>query len=130
MRLTSLRNDSNTDADALSSPNFLLPLGEGSLSCDKEERIALPPSITLDSDVRRLCRAIFTSIETSYMLNDWLSGRASLTMKNAELENINAIMRANIPGELKRFTSVDTVEDKNKNALKYMIEMLNTPSHS
>lgn len=49
--------------------------------------------------------------------------------KIAELEEISPIVEAYIPGEMRTFTSADTVENKNENALMYPMDMLNTLSH-
>lgn len=69
MQLTELQNNLNTDIDGLSFSNFLLSLGEGSVSRDEKDCVVLPLSIALESDFHCFCRAIFNVIETDYLLN-------------------------------------------------------------
>lgn len=51
MQLTLLQSDPNSDADALSFPNFLLATGEGCISSNHEDLVTLLPSISLQLDV-------------------------------------------------------------------------------
>lgn len=53
----------------------------------------------------------------NYMVSDWLTGRAILKTKNVEPGEINQINGASIPGEVRTFTSADTVENEDDNAL-------------
>lgn len=49
--------------------------------------------------------------------------------KNRELEELNMIVGKHIPGEMRTYTSADTVETEDDNALRYPTEMLNSLSH-
>lgn len=63
------------------------------------------------------------------MVHDWFTRHAILTKKNAELEKMNTIVGAYSLGELKNFTSADTAEYEDENALRYPTEVQNTLSH-
>lgn len=47
---------------------------------------------------------------------------------NAELEEVNTIFGAHIPGEMRTFTYADTLETEDENAVRYSMEMLNALS--
>lgn len=44
---------------------------------------------------------------------------------NAKIEKITEVVGTYIPGEMKMYTSTDTVESEDENALGYTMEMLN-----
>lgn len=99
-------------------------------SKDGEDRVTLFTSIALESVFCGFYRTIFKGIETNYKHNDWLTTRrVILTTKNSEIEEINAVRRGYIPGEARKITGANNVEAKDKNAVRYAMEMLNTFSH-
>lgn len=120
MRLSA--SDPNADANPLSFPDFLMALGEGRAPCDRQAQIVLPSPIYIEFDVSRFGRAIFLGNETKYMLDEWLTSRAIPKTKNAELLEINVIVRTYIPAEIKTYTSTGTVESENESALRYPVE--------
>lgn len=87
---------------------------EGCVPFDKDERVILTPWTALQLDVCRIFRAILSGIESNYMADDWLSRRSILTTKNAEVEEINKVLRAFIPGNMRSYTSTNTVKPKLK----------------
>lgn len=63
------------------------------------------------------------------MVDDWITRCTILITGNAVLEEMNTIVVAYIPGELKTGSSADIVENDDENVLRYEVEMLNTLSH-
>lgn len=112
MRLTAIQYDPNADGDELFVPSFLLPLGEGCVTCAQEKRLVLPSSMAPKSDICRFFRAKFLGIEKHYMVDDLLTRSAIPKTTNAELEEINKIVGAYIPEEMQTFTSADREENK------------------
>lgn len=124
--LTALRNDSSSDSDALFIFTLLLALGEALTLRDEEDCVILPPSIALESDVCHFCRAISNSIKTNYMLDDGLKRHDILKTKSAEFDKIKKTLGAHIPGEMRTFTSADSTDDEDENALKYTMQIMKT----
>lgn len=59
------------------------------------------------------------------MIGDWLTARPIPTTKNTERKEMNEIVGAYIPGEMRNFTSANTVEIENKNRPRCLTKMLN-----
>ena len=111
MRLAELRADPNADPEALEFPEFLLKVGEGrDLSADALGRIDLPSSVHKSDNIRELCHRVFEGLGLHYADTEWISQRAVITTKNFHLEEINTIVGAMIPGELRLYKSHDYVE--------------------
>jgi len=126
MRLNALRQDPNADAQALQFPSYLLQVGEGRVPDTEAERVLLPSSIHSFDSIRSLCYRVFEGIQENYTNDEWLTGRAVLTTKNVNLDPINTIVGAMLPGNYRTYLSADKVENEDQNALRYPVELLNT----
>jgi len=126
MRLQALRDDPSADPASLEYPNFLLRVGEGRYEADADLRIELPEYIEVLPNEWDLCDKVFPNIAENYVNQDWLTGRAVLTVKNRGLQAINKLVGDKIPESYREFTSADKVSDEQEDALRYPVEMLNT----
>lgn len=83
----------------------------------------------LQCNVHLSCTAVFKSIETNSMLDNWLTRCTSPALKNANFEELSGIRGAYILDKMRTFTSKYIVHNEDQNAQRYPMEMLNTLSH-
>lgn len=55
-------------------------------------------------------------MKSNFMFDYWLGRRAILKTKNVDIEEINAVVEVFVSGEMRAFTSLDTVDNENKTA--------------
>ena len=111
MRLIALQQDANASTEELQFPSFLIKVGENRApDTTEDDRVRLPVSVHVSSDIRELCYKVFHGMELNYADTGWVSKRAVLTTKNVYLEEINMIVGALIPGHLTTFKSADSVQ--------------------
>lgn len=60
------------------------------------------------------------------MLDDSVTRRVILTTKEVKLEEIDRIVEAHIPGQMRPSMGADTVKNEYENVLRYPMEMLKT----
>lgn len=63
------------------------------------------------------------------MRDDWLARCISLTTKNIELEEVNAIVGSYSAGVLGTSTGAGPMESEHNNTLGYPMEMMNNLNH-
>lgn len=80
---------------------------------------------------------IFEGISENYTNEDWLTSRVILSNKNSRLIELNNCIGDMILGQYRTYLSADKVENEDRNALTYPVELINTliagyslPDHS
>ena len=116
MRLEQLRNDPQAHSSTLQSPDFLLRVGEGRLEETSDNDVLLPSYVSTSETLSELCNSVFEGIEENWDNTEWLTSRAILVTKNAELNGINEMVGSRIPGEPKTFRSADSFENNDLQA--------------
>ena len=71
------------------------------------------------------CKKVFPNIEENMNSILWLQGRAVLAPKNKEVDSINDMMNAWVPGDAVTLSSADSVGNP-RDAFRYNTEYLNT----
>lgn len=85
-----------------------MALGEGRVLFDDEKRYVLHFSIARNLYVLRSYHAIIKGIESNYLLVSYLIRRAILMTKNAETDEVDAVVGAYTFRELRTFNGPDT----------------------
>ena len=130
MRLSALREDPSADEEALQFPSYLLSIGEGRSDGQGHGSmtVKLPNCVSVVRTDYQIAMRVFNGITEKYHDSEWIASRAILTVKNARLPEINAVVGNMIPGEFTPFRSADSVENAEENALRYPVELLNSLS--
>lgn len=105
----------------------LLKIGNGSILTDAESReILLPDNFCHYCDsVTSLIKKVYPDIKENYENYKWLSERALLAPTNEMVHKMNDQILLQIPGEIKIYTSVDSMIDENE-VVNYPQEFLNS----
>lgn len=90
MRLSALQGDAKADQAAMTLPSFLLSVDEIKLQNSSPSLISLPPCISVDKDVKKPIPFVFPNLKNNYLDDIWLSERALLTTRKANLEKLNS----------------------------------------
>ena len=75
--------------------------------------------------MKKFCQQVFPDIETNYNIPGWFEGRAILAPTNKEVDSINDMMQASLPGTGIKLSSADTLENP-ADAFRFNTEYLNT----
>lgn len=105
----------------------LLELGNGKIPAEKETgMIEFPKKFcNVVRTEEELAENVFPNIVENYRNHEWLSERAILASKNQSVNEINEKILKLLPGEIKRYKSIDTVTEVEQ-AVVYPIEFLNS----
>ncbi|XP_034030840.1 uncharacterized protein LOC117514441, partial [Thalassophryne amazonica] len=101
-----------------------------------DEQVNLPFGHTVH-DICELVAKVFPNLHRNYQNHNWLSERAILAPKNVAVDDINAKLLAQLPGQASsyKYMSIDTVPDPDE-VVNYPDEFLNSlapaglPPHS
>ena len=131
---TNMRLISQADSNEFAS--YLIDLGTGHIPIFKELgdfKMRIPDDLLHSSnDLKDLCQFVFEGLSTNYKDGSWLCSRAIIASTNANVDQINAFMMEQFPGEKKIYKSCDTVTE---NEHQYPLEFINRlipsglPSH-
>ena len=82
-----------------------------------------------ERSMKEFSSIIFPDLELNINCEGWLDGRCILAPTNKEVDCINDILEASVPGAIKKFCSSDNLEDY-RDAMRFNVEYLNslTPS--
>ena len=100
-------------------------LGEGKAPQDEEGLIDISQISKVVTKEDGLISNVFPNLETRFKDLNWLSERAILAPKNVMVNSINHKLLSKIPGQERKYKSVDTAIDVN-DATAYPVEFLNT----
>ena len=108
---------------------WLLDVGEGKIPIVQEEgtsAIKIPANLLLDSNrLLDLCNFVYDGVQTSATEADWFSSRMIITGKNVDVDRINDMMLAMVPGNAKDYYSYDkTAEDETMHPLEYIHKLM------
>ncbi|XP_067949868.1 ATP-dependent DNA helicase pif1-like [Watersipora subatra] len=104
----------------------LLRIGEGRLPVSAEDGlVSLDGYSTFVDSTEQLQEKVYPNLRQRFQDVDWLSERAILCPRNDAAAAINSQLLAQLPGNSKAFTSVDTslIDDA---AVKYPVKFLNS----
>lgn len=111
---------------------FLLRIGDGLQHTVNEDFIKLPDSIVIpwegEQSIHQLIDSVFPNMIDHINDANYMVGRAIITPKNVDVDNINEIIIHKFPGEEREYTSWDSIEDDNHNL--FQEEFLNSLSPS
>ncbi|XP_055527993.1 uncharacterized protein LOC129720539 [Wyeomyia smithii] len=105
----------------------LLALGDGKISADTSDgRISFPTNFCcmVDSQLA-LQTKVFPDIQLNFTNTQWLCERVILASKNDSVFRINKRMLGLLPGEIKSYKAIDTVDDPT-DPLSYRISEFTT----
>ncbi len=103
----------------------LLEVGNGTLTVDAlDSQVKLPFGHNM-CDVNELMTKVFPNLHLNYKNHNWLSERAILAPKNLAVDEINAKLLSQLPGETSSYKSIDTVPDPDE-VVNYPVEFLNS----
>ena len=92
---------------------YLLKIGEGLIpnliNSRYQDDIMLPKDIAKNIDELELIKKVFPDIEKNYNDSEFMTTRAILAPKNAEVDHINTICSNYFPGTPKSYYSTDSV---------------------
>lgn len=116
----------NDDMSRLYAEN-LLKIGNGLISTDAESKeIQFPENFCQYTDsITDLISNVYPNIEKKYKDFNWLSERALLAPTNEAVHKMNDQILSKIPGEVKKYTSIDTMIEENE-IVNYPQEFLNS----
>eukprot|EP00919_Chromeraceae_sp_WS-2016_P050656 GHVR01120066.1.p1 GENE.GHVR01120066.1~~GHVR01120066.1.p1 ORF type:complete len:341 (-),score=21.51 GHVR01120066.1:188-1210(-) len=130
-----MRTHVHGDREAARFSELLLQIGEGTIPVDDSGFITIPHGCgNVVTDLSELISRVYPDIVMNYQNIAWLSERAILAPKNEDVRTINKKLLNKIPGEIKVYTSIDTVPEIDK-VILYPTEFLNSlklsgmPSH-
>ncbi|XP_014668296.1 PREDICTED: uncharacterized protein LOC106809646 [Priapulus caudatus] len=106
----------------------LLEVGNGRLTTTADGQVKLQFGKAA-ADITQLMTKVFPNLHLRYQHQDWLSERAILAPKNLAVDDINAKLLEQLPGDPTSCKSMDTVPDPDQ-VVHYPTEFLNslTPS--
>ncbi|XP_018788418.1 PREDICTED: uncharacterized protein LOC108968698, partial [Bactrocera latifrons] len=115
------------DPTAAEFSEHLLQIGNGRKPIDKNTgMITLPTNFCTVTESRvQLVQNVFPNIAQNYRNQDWLSERAILAAKNVDVNEINASILTQIPGEVVTYKSIDSITNPD-DVVNYPIEFLNS----
>lgn len=117
----------NNDEETLIFANQLLELGEGKTQKDISTNNIIFPKIFchFTTSIEELIENVFPKLHLNYKNKEWLHERAILAPRNEEVNKINQIIQSKIPGETKKYSSIDIALDEDQ-IVNYPVEFLNT----
>jgi ATP-dependent DNA helicase PIF1 len=109
--------------------DFLLRIGNGTKESIGEDYVRLPEEIVIDytnskASVIKLINDVFPSLKHNGRSSAYISARAILSTKNEYVDELNAILIDQFPGEEKIYYSFDSAVDDTQN--HYPSEFLNS----
>ena len=110
--------------------NWLIQLGEGQLEKAKHpiyhDAIVIPSALCANSE-EEIINHVYERVDQpqQHTNPEWLKERAILTSTNNDVDRLNEIIMAKLPGASTLLVSADTVADENQ-ATQYPTEFLNT----
>lgn len=124
---TNMRVFLQNDQSANVFPKQLLDIGNGQVPFDTSTGlITLPTGFCEFTDSKQdLIQRVFPNITQQYRNHIWLSKRAILAAKNADVDDLNATIQNFLPGQLLSYKSVDTVINQD-DIVNYPTEFLNS----
>ena len=126
MRLSSQAENKN-----IGFASYLIELGQGLIPILKDLgdfKIKIPDDLLHPStDLKELCHFVFEGLSTNYKDGSWLCSRAIIASTNINVDQINAFMMEQFPGDKKVYKSCDTVTE---NEHQYPLEFINRLSPS
>ncbi|XP_036343195.1 uncharacterized protein LOC118752408 [Rhagoletis pomonella] len=124
---TNVRVQLQNDPTAAEFSEHLLQIGNGRKPIEKNTgMITLPTNFcTVTVSRVQLVQNVFPNIAQNYRNQDWLSERAILAAKNVDVNEINASILTQIPGEVVTYKSIDSITNPD-DVVNYPIEFLNS----
>ncbi|XP_067645269.1 ATP-dependent DNA helicase pif1-like [Eurosta solidaginis] len=124
---TNVRVQLQNDPSAAEFSQQLQKIGNGQMSVDPTGMIILPNNnfCTFAQSKEALMQSVFPNIVQHYKNYDWLSERAILAGKNKDVNDINAAILDQIPGDIVAYKSMDTITDQ-VDVVNYPTEFLNS----
>ena len=105
--------------DGIDNEAFSLWLSQMSYQADTQGRIRLPSFIKqlVDAGIEQLCRFVFPEelLRTASMDPSVLQSRAILTMRNISVNDFNAFLLNQMPGEVHTFNAIHTTDSDDTN---------------
>ncbi|XP_014666574.1 PREDICTED: uncharacterized protein LOC106808387 [Priapulus caudatus] len=102
----------------------LLEVGNGRLTTTADGQVKLPFGKAA-TDITQLMTKVFPNLHLRYQDQDWLSERVILAAKNLAVDDINAKLLEQLPGDPTSYKSIDTVPDPDE-VVHYLTEFLNS----
>ena len=78
-----------------------------------------------ERNMKDFCNQIFPNMTENLNDENWLKGRAILAPTNVEVDAINGILEAKVPGNALKLSSADALEDA-RDLMRFSVEYLNT----
>lgn len=128
LKLTiNVRVQLQNDPSAAQFAKQLLDIGNGSLPIDFETKFITFPTdfCTFTQSKDELKHRVFPNIAQEYRNRIWLSERAIMAAKNKDVDDINAQIMEDIPGQIVTYNSVDTIMNQD-DIVNYPVEFLNS----
>ena len=124
---TNMRVQLSGDKEAGHFSQQLLQVGNGLLTSTDDGQVKLPFGKAVE-DISQLMAKVFPNLDFHYQDQDWLAERAILAPKKVAVDDINAKLLQQLPGEPRSYKSVDTVPDPDQVTL--FVALLNEfPDH-
>ena len=116
---------------------WTLSIGDGNAN-DLQDMVKIPEEMNFDirpntehdsrleeKSMVEFCNKIFPNLHANIQDPEWLCGRSILTPTNKEVDTINDMMEAQVPGSSLQLTSADQLEEY-QDFMRYTTEYLNT----
>jgi len=115
----------NPEAEDFS--NLLLQIGNGDLHEDDDRKVNIPNNLcAVVKDLKSLIEQIYPNLNNLNSVNlTWLNERAILTPKNDTAASINDSLLDQLPTEMVKYSSVDSVMEL-EDVVNYPVEFLHT----
>ncbi|XP_025424420.1 uncharacterized protein LOC112693526 [Sipha flava] len=115
------------DPEAEDFSNLLLQIGNGDLHEDDDRKVNIPNNLcAVVKDIKSLSEQIYLNLNNLHSENlTWLNERAILTPKNDTAASINDSLLDQLPTEIVKYPSVDSVVEL-EDVVNYPVEFLHT----
>lgn len=113
------------DASAKDFAQQLLNIGDGKMPVDNTNYMSIPSDFCTVCTTEELIDNVFPNLNVQFKNEKWLSERAILAAKNVDVNGINFDILNKIPGDAKKYLSIDTVMNQDE-ATNYPTEFLNS----
>ncbi|XP_060874712.1 ATP-dependent DNA helicase pif1-like [Metopolophium dirhodum] len=115
------------DPEAEDFSNLLLQIGNGDLQEDDDRKVNIPNNLcSVVKDLKSLSEQIYPNLNILHSENlTWLNERAILTPKNDTAASINDSLLDQLPTEMAKYSSVDSVVELD-DVVNYPVEFLHT----
>lgn len=124
MCLSPLRENANANQVALKFPSFIFGIGEGTLQDSYSSFTSLQSFTFIENDVKKLIDFVLPDLKNNHLAEIWLPERVVLTTRTMNLEGLNNFVRDLIPGDAKRFSSADKIDNEEEHELQNPLELL------